>query len=258
MAVPDLSFSLLDLQSLLRHVSSLIAICRIFSCGRQSLRWGMWDLVPWLGLEPGPPELGACNLSHWTTKEVPWILLYGKGELKLQRRRKWDEEIKVRWDEESKRKREDELAKWSQSWTRQSDGTTKGKLKEGRGKSSGHREQLPQGYDCSLCPWGPIYSAGREFLQLRTFWGLRGSTHPHIRHQALTTVLVSVCCPIKMPKTGWLLTVLEAGSLRSECQRSFHWGFSCGGLHFAVSSQDLIIVWARGRVGESILWSLSS
>ena len=31
----------------------------------------MWDLVPWPGMEPRPPALGAWSLSHWTTKEVP-------------------------------------------------------------------------------------------------------------------------------------------------------------------------------------------
>ena len=29
------------------------------------------DLVPWLGIEPNPPVLGAWSLSHWTTREVP-------------------------------------------------------------------------------------------------------------------------------------------------------------------------------------------
>ena len=28
-------------------------------------------LVPWLGIEPGPPALGAQSLSHWTTRGVP-------------------------------------------------------------------------------------------------------------------------------------------------------------------------------------------
>ena len=42
----------------------LVAACGIFSCG-------MWDLVPWPGIKPGPPELGARSLSHWTTREVP-------------------------------------------------------------------------------------------------------------------------------------------------------------------------------------------
>ena len=31
----------------------------------------MWDLVPWPGIEPGSPALGAQSLSHWTTREVP-------------------------------------------------------------------------------------------------------------------------------------------------------------------------------------------
>ena len=35
------------------------------------LSCGMWDLVPWRGIEPGPPALGAGSLSHWTTREVP-------------------------------------------------------------------------------------------------------------------------------------------------------------------------------------------
>ena len=30
-----------------------------------------WDLVPWPGIEPSPPALGARSLSHWTTKEIP-------------------------------------------------------------------------------------------------------------------------------------------------------------------------------------------
>ena len=31
----------------------------------------MWDLVPWPGIEPGPPALGGWSLSHWTTRKVP-------------------------------------------------------------------------------------------------------------------------------------------------------------------------------------------
>ena len=42
----------------------LVTACRIFSCR-------MWDLVPWPGIKPRPPALGAGNLSHQTTKEVP-------------------------------------------------------------------------------------------------------------------------------------------------------------------------------------------
>ena len=42
----------------------LVAACGIFSCC-------MWDLIPWPGIEPRPPTLGARSLSHWTTREVP-------------------------------------------------------------------------------------------------------------------------------------------------------------------------------------------
>ena len=45
--------------------------CRIFSCGIQILSCCIWDLVPWSGIKPGPPALGAWNLSHWTAKEAP-------------------------------------------------------------------------------------------------------------------------------------------------------------------------------------------
>ena len=34
------------------------------------LSWGMWDLVPWPGIEPGPLALEAWSLSHWTIREV--------------------------------------------------------------------------------------------------------------------------------------------------------------------------------------------
>ena len=39
------------------------------------LSCGMWDLVPWPGIEPGLPALGARSLSHWTAREVPDISL---------------------------------------------------------------------------------------------------------------------------------------------------------------------------------------
>ena len=49
----------------------LTAVCRILSYGMQTLSYGMWDLVPSPGIEPGPPALEAQSLSLWTTKEVP-------------------------------------------------------------------------------------------------------------------------------------------------------------------------------------------
>ena len=35
------------------------------------LSCSMWDLVPWAGIEPGPPALGLWSPSYWTTREVP-------------------------------------------------------------------------------------------------------------------------------------------------------------------------------------------
>ena len=39
------------------------------------LNWGMWDLVPWSGIEPGPPALGVHSLSHWTTGKSLYVIL---------------------------------------------------------------------------------------------------------------------------------------------------------------------------------------
>ena len=55
-----------DLQ--LWHADFLVAAC-------------IWDLVSWPGIEPGPPALGACNLTHWTTREVPRIFSCAIGYL---------------------------------------------------------------------------------------------------------------------------------------------------------------------------------
>ena len=44
----------------------LVVAGGIFSCG-------MWDLGPWLWIEPGPSALGAWSLSCWTTWEVPHL-----------------------------------------------------------------------------------------------------------------------------------------------------------------------------------------
>ena len=55
----------------------LFVACRIFSCGMQTLGCHIWDLVPWAGIEPRPPALGARSLSHWTTREVTALELWG-------------------------------------------------------------------------------------------------------------------------------------------------------------------------------------
>ena len=58
LAVPGLGYGRWDLLSSLWHVV-------IFS-------WGMWDLVPWPGMELEPSALGAWSLSHW---KVPMFSL---------------------------------------------------------------------------------------------------------------------------------------------------------------------------------------
>ena len=61
LAAPGLSCGTWDLHCGMRDL--LVVACELFSCS-------MWDLVPWPGIEPGPPALGAWSLSHWTTREV--------------------------------------------------------------------------------------------------------------------------------------------------------------------------------------------
>ena len=46
----------------------LVLACGIFEiwCGMWTLlSCDMWDLVPWPGIKPRPPVLGAQSLSHW-------------------------------------------------------------------------------------------------------------------------------------------------------------------------------------------------
>ena len=45
------------------------------SCSMQTLSCSIWDLVPWPGIEPGPPALGAWSLNRWTTREVPGLII---------------------------------------------------------------------------------------------------------------------------------------------------------------------------------------
>ena len=55
------------------------------TCGMRALSCGMWDLVSWPGIKPGPPALGAWSLNPWTTREVLTILQFKKLFLKSQR-----------------------------------------------------------------------------------------------------------------------------------------------------------------------------
>ena len=53
--------------------TGLLCGCSFFSCGMQLLGCSMWSLVPWPGIELWPPALRAWSLSHWTTREVPYL-----------------------------------------------------------------------------------------------------------------------------------------------------------------------------------------
>ena len=47
------------------------------------LSCGMWDLVPWPGIEPRPPALGVWSLSQRTPREVPIMVQFYKWSASL-------------------------------------------------------------------------------------------------------------------------------------------------------------------------------
>ena len=54
----------------MRHWRSIFIVAwQIFGCSLRTLRCGMWNMLPPLGIQPRPPALGAWNLSHCTTRE---------------------------------------------------------------------------------------------------------------------------------------------------------------------------------------------
>ena len=59
--------SLFYLFNWLHHV--LVVAHGIFNlcCGILTLSCGMWDLLPWPVIEPGPPAWGGQSLNHWIT-----------------------------------------------------------------------------------------------------------------------------------------------------------------------------------------------
>ena len=52
-----------------------ILLCQVLVAARGILGrcCGMQYLIPWSGIEPRPPALGAQNLSLWTRREVPEV-----------------------------------------------------------------------------------------------------------------------------------------------------------------------------------------
>ena len=53
-----------------------VFIVYLFILAGPGLSCGTWDLLPWPGMEPRPPALGAQSLIHWTSREVPWLSFY--------------------------------------------------------------------------------------------------------------------------------------------------------------------------------------
>ena len=47
-------------------------VLSFFSYGMLTLSCGMWDLVPWPGIECRPLALGAQSLCHGTTRDILW------------------------------------------------------------------------------------------------------------------------------------------------------------------------------------------
>ena len=58
--------------------------CWRLACVKNFRSCSMWDVVPWPGMGPRPPALGAWRLSHWATREAPW-LLFTEEEATAQR-----------------------------------------------------------------------------------------------------------------------------------------------------------------------------
>ena len=61
-------FSKPNFLNLCNNTSYRCVYIYLFDC--LSLRYSTWDLVPWLGVEPGPPALEVQTLSHWTIREI--------------------------------------------------------------------------------------------------------------------------------------------------------------------------------------------
>ena len=56
----------------------LVVHPHFLGAARELFSYGMWDLVPRPGIEPGHPALGVHSLTHWTTRKVPTNLYFNK------------------------------------------------------------------------------------------------------------------------------------------------------------------------------------
>ena len=85
LAVLRLSCGPGDLGSLILHVWSLVVAWGNFSsCGMQTLSYGVWDLVPWPGIEPGPPALALLSLLATGPPGKSQDSLFFKKKVSLQ------------------------------------------------------------------------------------------------------------------------------------------------------------------------------
>ena len=53
------------------NICLFIWLCQILVVAHGIFSCGMWDLIPWPGIEPGSHALRAQSLSHWISREVP-------------------------------------------------------------------------------------------------------------------------------------------------------------------------------------------
>ena len=67
----SISFLFLKIHLFIWLPQVLFVILTICSCNTQTLYRGMWDLVPWPGIEPQSPALGVQNPSHLTPGKSP-------------------------------------------------------------------------------------------------------------------------------------------------------------------------------------------
>ena len=61
----------------------LIWLCQVLVVDLQSSLWAhgifncvMWNLIPWPGIKPRPPPLRTQSVSHWTTREIPRLVIF--------------------------------------------------------------------------------------------------------------------------------------------------------------------------------------
>ena len=86
------------------------------------LSCGMWDLVPWPGIEPSPAALGAYSLNHWTTREV----LKGVDfKVMVNARCRWNVDVSRSysgWKDEFEWRKRERNSHLSSSWSQKKGG----------------------------------------------------------------------------------------------------------------------------------------